>query len=128
VAGVLHAVDSVSIAERLDRAASSAAKRLSVYVEVNTGGEQTKAGLAPERTPALVARLRELPALELLGLMSIPPPGGTRQHFIALRGLARELGLTGLSMGMTDDFEAAVEEGATVVRVGTALFGRRPAA
>ncbi len=69
--------------------------------------------------------MRALPELDLLGLMAIPPPGDTRPHFVALRGLASTLGLTGLSMGMSDDFEAAIEEGATVVRVGTALFGSR---
>jgi len=57
--------------------------------------------------------------------MSIPPPGETRPHFVALRRLAESLGLSGLSMGMSDDFEAAIEEGSTIVRVGTALFGRR---
>jgi pyridoxal phosphate enzyme (YggS family) len=126
VADVFHAVDSADIARRLARAAVSEGRRLPVYVEVNTGGEETKAGVTPAEAPALVEAVRGLPGLDLAGLMAIPPPGETRPHFAALRRLAESLGLAGLSMGMSDDFEAAVEEGATVVRVGTALFGTRP--
>ncbi len=125
LAGVLHAVDSADIARRLARAAGNEGRRLAVYVEVNTGGEETKAGVAPAEVPALVADVRALPELDLRGLMSIPPPGETRPHFVALRRLAESLGLSGLSMGMSDDFEAAIKEGSTIVRVGTALFGRR---
>ncbi|MHB1048332.1 MAG: YggS family pyridoxal phosphate-dependent enzyme [Thermoanaerobaculia bacterium] len=125
LADVLHAVDSAEIARRLARAAANEGHRLAVYVEVNTGGEETKAGVAPADVPILVAEVRTLPQLDLKGLMSIPPPGDTRPHFVALRRLAESLGLSGLSMGMSDDFEAAIEEGSTIVRVGTALFGRR---
>jgi hypothetical protein len=125
LAGVLHAVDSAEIARRLARAAAAEGRRLAVYVEVNTGGEETKAGVAPAGAAALAEEVRALPQLDLRGLMTIPPPGETRPHFATLRRLAAELGLAGLSMGMSDDFEAAIEEGATVVRVGTALFGSR---
>lgn len=125
VAGVLHAVDSEDVARRLACAAANEGKRLAVYVEVNTGGEGTKAGVTPAEAPALVEAVRSLPELDLDGLMAIPPPGDTRPHFASLRRLAESLGLAGLSMGMSDDFEAAIEEGATVVRVGTALFGSR---
>lgn len=125
LADVLHAVDAADVARRLARAAGNEGRRLAVYVEVNTGSEETKAGVSPADAPALVAAVRGLPDLDLLGLMAIPPPGDTRPHFVALRSLAATLGLTGLSMGMSDDFEAAIEEGATVVRVGTALFGSR---
>ena len=125
LAGVVHAVDSEDVARRLARAAANEGKRLAVYVEVNTGGEETKAGVSPAETPALVAVVRSLADLDLRGLMAIPPPGDTRPHFVNLRRLAESLGLAGLSMGMSDDFEAAIEEGATVVRVGTALFGSR---
>ena len=125
LADVLHAVDSAEIARRLARAAANEGRRLAVYLEVNPGGEETKAGVAPEEVPALVADVRAFPELDLRGLMSIPPPGETRPHFVALRRLAEALGLSGLSMGMSDDFEAAIEEGSTIVRVGTALFGRR---
>jgi hypothetical protein len=125
LADVFHAVDSAEIARRLARAAGSEGRRLAIYVEVNTGGEETKAGVPPADAPALVEAVRALPELDLLGLMAIPPPGDTLPHFVALRDLATTLGLAGLSMGMSDDFEAAIEEGATVVRVGTALFGSR---
>ncbi len=122
---VLHAVDTAALAVRLDRAAAEAGRRLAVYVEVNTGGEATKAGVTPGAAEELVTRVRSLAALDLRGLMAIPPPGDTRPHFVLLRELAARLGLSGLSMGMSDDYEAAVEEGATAVRVGTALFGTR---
>ncbi len=125
IADVVETVDSAAIAERLDRAAAAAGKRLPVLVEVNTGGESTKAGVAPGDVASLVQAVRTLPALDLRGLMTIPPPGDTRPHFVTLRELARALGLPELSMGMSDDFEAAVEEGATIVRIGTALFGAR---
>jgi pyridoxal phosphate enzyme (YggS family) len=125
LADAVHAVDSADIARRLARAAAIEGRRLAVFVEVNTGGEETKAGVPPAEAPALVEAVRALPELELRGLMAIPPPGDTRPHFVALRRLAESLGLAGLSMGMSDDFEAAIEEGATVVRVGTALFGHR---
>lgn len=125
LADVVHAVDSADIARRLARAAANEKRRLAVYVEVNTGGEETKAGVTPASVAALVEAVRALPELDLRGLMAIPPPGDTRPHFALLRRLAESLGLAGLSMGMSDDYEAAVEEGATVVRVGTALFGHR---
>ena len=125
LADVVHAVDSADVARRLARAAANEGRRLAVYVEVNTGGEETKAGATPADAPALVEAVRALGELDLRGLMAIPPPGDTRPHFVALRNLATSLGLSGLSMGMSDDFEAAIEEGATVVRVGTALFGSR---
>lgn len=125
VADVLHAVDSAEIARRLARAAGNEGRRVGIYVEVNTGGEASKAGVSPTGAPALAEAVRALPELDLLGLMAIPPPGETRPHFVALRELAATLGVPGLSMGMSDDFEAAIEEGATVIRVGTALFGSR---
>ena len=125
LADVLHAVDSADLARRLARAAGNEGKRLAVFVEVNTGGEETKAGVSPVEVPALVSEVRALPQLDLRGLMSIPPPGETRPHFAALRRLAESLALAELSMGMSDDFEAAIEEGSTIVRVGTALFGSR---
>jgi len=92
---------------------------------VRLGGEATKAGVSPEEVAALAGAVRELSALDLTGLMTIPPPGETRPHFAALRRLGEGLSLPDLSMGMSDDFEAAIEEGATLVRVGTAIFGSR---
>ncbi|MFI5182265.1 MAG: YggS family pyridoxal phosphate-dependent enzyme [Thermoanaerobaculia bacterium] len=125
IADVVQTIDSEEIAMRLSRGAEAAGKRLRVLLEVRLGGEATKAGVAPEELPALAGVVRSLPALDLAGLMTIPPPGETRPHFATLRRLAGELGLSGLSMGMSDDFETAIEEGATLVRVGTAIFGSR---
>ncbi len=125
IADVVQTIDSVEIATRLARAAESAGRRLTVFLEVHLGGEATKAGVSPDGVAALAGAVRALPALDLQGLMTIPPPGETRPHFATLRRLGVELGLRGLSMGMSDDFEAAIEEGATLVRVGTAIFGTR---
>lgn len=122
---VVETVDSQKLGERLSRAAEAIGISLAVYVEVNTGGEESKAGVSPEETPALVAALSGLPGLTVEGLMTIPPPGDTRPYFVRLRALSESLGLSGLSMGMSDDFEIAIEEGATIVRVGTAIFGHR---
>jgi PLP dependent protein len=125
VADVVESVDSLEIARRLARAAEENGRKLRVFLEVNLGGEATKAGVADRELAALVEAVRALPSLELAGLMAIPPPGDTRPRFVRLRELAREHGLAGLSMGMSDDFEAAIEEGATHVRIGTAIFGAR---
>jgi pyridoxal phosphate enzyme (YggS family) len=125
VAAAVETVDSLDLARRLDRAAAAAGKRLLVFVQVRLGGEATKSGVDPAGAAALVGAVRELPALDLRGLMTIPPPGETRPHFAALRKLGEALSLPELSMGMSDDFEAAIEEGATLVRVGTAIFGAR---
>jgi pyridoxal phosphate enzyme (YggS family) len=122
---VVQTVDSLEIARRLDRAAEIAGKPLKVFLEVRLGGEATKAGVEPAGAAALADEVRKLPSLSLEGLMTIPPPGDTRPHFTALRRLGDELRLAQLSMGMSDDFEAAVEEGATFVRVGSAIFGVR---
>lgn len=125
VATVVETLDSEDLARRLDRAAAALGKRLDVFVQVRLGGEATKSGVEPGDAAALVAFARTRLNLRLAGLMTIPPPGDTRPHFVALRTLAEDLGLAGLSMGMSDDFEAAVEEGATLVRVGSAIFGVR---
>ena len=122
---VIQTVDSADMARRLDRAAAAAGRRLAVFLEIRLGGEATKAGVDPREAAALAEEVKRLPALSLEGLMTIPPPGETRPHFAALRRLGETLGLPELSMGMSDDFEAAIEEGATFVRVGTAIFGPR---
>jgi hypothetical protein len=127
IATVVETIDSTDLAGRLDRAAAALGKRLGAFVQVRLGGEATKSGVDPASVPALVVAVKALENLELLGLMAIPPPGDTRRHFAALRVLAESRGLSGLSMGMSDDFEAAVEEGATLVRVGSAIFGEREA-
>ena len=125
VASVVETVDSLDLARRLDRAAAAAGKRLAVLVQVRLGEEATKSGVEPDAAAALVASVKALPALDLRGLMTIPPPGESRPHFAELRKLGEALSLPELSMGMSDDFEAAIEEGATLVRVGSAIFGAR---
>ncbi|MBL9039723.1 MAG: YggS family pyridoxal phosphate-dependent enzyme [Archangium sp.] len=124
-AHVFHALEKLEVAQALaDRREGTP---LDCFVEVNVGGEASKAGLAPSAVEAFVAQVRALPQLRVVGLMTLPPPDGDpRPHFRALAALAKTLGLQELSMGTTGDFEAAIEEGATVVRVGTALFGERP--
>lgn len=125
IATVVETIDSEDLARRLDRAAGALGRRLGAFVQIRLGGEATKSGVDPGAAAALADAVRSLPNLDLQGLMTIPPPGDTRPHFARLRALAEELGLSGLSMGMSDDFEAAIEEGATLVRVGSAIFGRR---
>jgi hypothetical protein len=120
---LVHGVDGLALAEALDRRAPAPQD---ILVEVNVGGEASKAGVAPAELPALLAGLRALDKIRCLGLMCIPPPGQGRAGFRLLAALARDHGLAELSMGMSDDFEEAIEEGATIVRVGTALFGPRP--
>jgi len=125
---VIQSVDSLDLAQKLSRAAESAGKRQEVFLQVNIGREEQKSGAEVEAIPDLVRAVRELPALELTGLMAIPPAGeadAMRPYFRELRGLRDDAGLRELSMGMTDDFEVAIEEGATIIRVGRALFGSR---
>jgi pyridoxal phosphate enzyme (YggS family) len=124
--GFVHTVDREELGREIARRWEKAGARARVLVEVNLGGEASKGGCAPAEVPALVERLRGLPALEVAGLTCIPPPGeDPRPHFAALRGLRDRLGLRELSMGMSGDYPAAIEEGATLVRVGTAIFGER---
>jgi pyridoxal phosphate enzyme (YggS family) len=128
-AHVIEAVDRLELARELDKRAAAAGRTLEVLLEVNVGGEASKSGAAPADVPALVDAVRALPRLALRGLMTIPPevddPADARPYFAALRALAQEHGLAELSMGMSHDFEAAIAEGATLVRVGTAIFGAR---
>jgi len=126
-AHVFHALDRIEVAQELSRRRTGTP--LAVYVEVNVSGEATKTGVDPAALGALLQAVRPLPGLELVGLMTMPPLAPAeevRPLFRALAALGREHGLAGLSMGSTHDFEAAIEEGATVVRVGTAIFGERP--
>lgn len=116
-----HSVDRAELAPVFARHVPGAR----VLVQVNLGGESQKGGCAPDDMPRLVEDLRSA-GLHVEGLMTVPPAiGDPRPHFARLRELAAALGLAQLSMGMTGDFEAAVEEGATFVRVGTAVFGPR---
>jgi hypothetical protein len=123
---ILHSVDS----ERLAEAISAAAMReLRVFIEVNVAGEETKFGVPPGEVSKLAERVGRLPNIDLAGLMTVAPrvddPEDVRPVFRALRQLRDANGLRELSMGMTDDFEVAVEEGSTLVRVGRAIFGAR---
>jgi PLP dependent protein len=123
----VHTVDREELARELSRRGAQRAATVRVLLEVNVAGEPQKAGCAPEEVPRLAAAVGALPGLELRGLMCIPPAeGDPRPHFRALRALGERLGLPDLSMGMSGDWEQAVEEGATLVRVGTAIFGPRP--
>jgi hypothetical protein len=124
---VIHTVDSAKIAGRLDAEAGPAG--LQVLIEVKLSTEPAKAGVAPGDVPALVEAIRGCPHLRLLGLMTMPPWSDvaetSRPYFARLRELAGQNNLQHLSMGMSHDLEVAIEEGATIVRVGTALFGPR---
>lgn len=141
-AEIFHAVDSVDsakLAERLNAAAEKLGRTLEVLVEINIGGEGAKSGIAPEsdELEQILTGAPEWKSLRIRGLMTVPPftedPEGARPYFRRLRELrdrlaARQLpavGLDQLSMGMSHDFEVAIEEGSTCVRIGTAIFGER---
>jgi pyridoxal phosphate enzyme (YggS family) len=125
---ILQTVDSVRLAEQLSRRATEPTR---ILLEVNVAGETSKFGFAPAEVAEAVESIRSLPNLDLAGLMTIAPqvddPEKVRPVFRQLCELARTHGLTELSMGMTEDFEVAIEEGATMIRVGRAIFGGRPA-
>ena len=130
----VHSVDRAKIAERLAAARPRELPPLNVCIEVNVGDESSKSGVAPADAGKLAQTIAKLPALKLRGLMTIPPPAGDpatqRRFFASLRMLANDLTGAGfaidtLSMGMSADLEAAIAEGATIVRVGTAIFGER---
>lgn len=121
----IHSVDRLKLAETLARLADELGRCPDLFIQVNTGAEPQKAGVLPDQAEALIARTRAL-SLPLKGLMCIPPADQDPvPHFRLLAALAARNGLSGLSMGMSDDFESAVAEGATHVRVGSAIFGAR---
>jgi len=135
---VIHSLDSVGLAERLDRLCAEEGKQsLDVLVQIDLGGEKTKTGISPAELPTLLSTLQQCPRLHLRGLMTLPPffenPDCSRPFFKTLRQLRDELQSQGhfgaaqgeLSMGMSHDFPVAIEEGATMIRVGTDLFGER---
>ena len=134
---VIHSIDRLSLAQALSTRAAKKRKTLRVLVQVNISGEGAKSGIDTGRVNALVSHIASLPNLTLDGLMTMPPyftdPEKARPYFVALRKLrdtlmaeqGNRIDLKELSMGMSGDFEVAVEEGATLVRVGTALFGER---
>jgi pyridoxal phosphate enzyme (YggS family) len=123
----IHTVDRSELAREISKRFQQKGCVARVFLEVNTGGEASKAGCRPDEVPALAEGVRSLPAVELVGLTAIPPPDDDpRPHFRLLRGLRDGLGLRELSMGMSADWPIAIEEGATVIRIGTAIFGERP--
>ena len=130
----IDAVDSLKIAQRLNTAAAALGKKLPILIEVKLSHEESKHGLAPAALPALLDALQPLEAITAVGLMTVPPwseeAEAARPYFRELRRLRdeskkRHSALTELSMGMSNDFAVAIEEGSTCVRVGTALFGKR---
>ena len=124
--GLVHTVDREDLGREIAKRWEKAGARARVLVEVNLGGEASKAGCAASSVPALVELLRGLPALDVAGLTCIPPPDeDPRPYFRELRAMRDRLGLVELSMGMSADYPVAIEEGATIVRVGTAIFGER---
>jgi pyridoxal phosphate enzyme (YggS family) len=125
---VIETVDSVELAEKIARAAETAGKAQDVLLQVNVGDESQKSGVAPADVESVWRQVRALKGLRLLGLMAIPPiglPEETRPHFRRLRTIGDQIGVEHLSMGMSEDFEIAIEEGSTMVRIGRAIFGPR---
>ncbi len=129
---LIHSIDSVSLAEKVSEEASKRSIDQPVLVQVNIGEEAAKRGISVKEAPSLVESVRKLPHLSLLGLMTIAPktvyPEEARSTFSKLRVLGVSLGLHRFSMGMSNDFDVAIEEGATWVRIGTAIFGGAPPA
>jgi pyridoxal phosphate enzyme (YggS family) len=123
---IIHGIDSLKLARTLDECSR---KKLPVLVQVNVAGEETKSGFPVGEVESAALEISKLPNLEIEGLMTIAPwvaeAEEVRPVFQRLRELARGLGVEHLSMGMTDDFEVAIEEGATIVRIGRAIFGER---
>lgn len=135
----IHTVDSLKLASALSKHLNEIRRTMKILIQVNIGDDPNKSGIMPEDAEKLLKQIKALKNLEPLGLMTIPPladnPEATRPHFSALRLLAEGLAQKELfhdnrkfelSMGMSDDFEVAIEEGATMVRIGTAIFGQRP--
>jgi hypothetical protein len=132
---MIHSLDSLKLAEALDRSGEQAGRTVRCLMEVNLGGEESKGGTTEEGVRPLLEAAQRLTHLRVDGLMTIPPflpdPEQVRPFFRRLRNLREKLAgegfrLAELSMGMTHDFEVAIEEGATMVRIGTAIFGPRP--
>lgn len=123
---LIHSIDSVPLAEKVSEEARRLSLVQSVLIQVNIGDETQKGGVSIKEFPRLIAAVQKCSALSLRGVMAIPPrTANPRPYFSRLRELAASFGLTGLSMGMSSDFEAAISEGASWVRIGTAIFGER---
>jgi PLP dependent protein len=132
---VIHTIDSVSLAEKLSRELETLNRDIEFLIQVNIGSEEQKSGVRAEAAPALARDLVNTPRMRLAGLMTIPPVADlnqTRRYFAEMRALRDRIrnelqnpDFRELSMGMTDDFEVAIEEGSTMIRVGRAIFGER---
>jgi pyridoxal phosphate enzyme (YggS family) len=125
---VIQAVDSLDLAEKLARAAEAYGKRQEIMLQVNIGDEPQKSGIARGEVESIARQAADLNSLKVIGLMAIPPigtAGESRPYFRELKIMRDALGLEHLSMGMSEDFEAAIEEGSTIVRIGRAIFGSR---
>ena len=134
---LIHSLDSVALAQALHRQGEKLGGVVRALIEVNLGGEQTKSGVVAEQVEGLLEAVTALPCLRVEGLMAVPPPGheaeASRPYFRALARLREQyarfrtanIELRELSMGMTDDYPVAIEEGATLVRIGRAIFGER---
>ena len=135
---MIQSVDRFSLAEAIDKRAKQSERRINILVQVNISGEATKSGIDKENALSLISEIANLKNINVEGLMTMPPyftdPQDARPYFKALRGLKEEIegqrfgniSMKELSMGMTNDFEIAIEEGATIVRVGTAIFRPSP--
>ena len=133
----VHSVDRIELAQELDKRAGLTGHKMNILIEVNVSGEQTKNGVSANAALDLIKRIASLENISVRGLMTMAPysdnPENSRPYFIALRNLRNQISreqipgiqMEELSMGMTDDFEVAIEEGATIVRIGRAIFGRR---
>jgi pyridoxal phosphate enzyme (YggS family) len=136
--GLIHSVDSLPLAQEVNARAARRGIVMPMLIQVNIGDETTKSGVAAAETLALVQQVAALPHVAIRGLMCVPPAVEVAEHarayFIELRTLAEQIAaeripavsMSELSMGMSHDFEVAIEEGATMVRVGSAIFGSRP--
>lgn len=128
---LIHSVDNIKLARELNKRAGSAGRVIPILVQINISGEESKSGVSKDQAEELIHEVLEFPHLKTRGLMTVPPffesPDLARPYFKALRELKEKIGppLIDLSMGMTIDFEVAIEEGATIIRVGTAIFGPR---
>jgi pyridoxal phosphate enzyme (YggS family) len=123
---LIHSVDSLRLLQAIDARARALGISQEVLLQINVSGEESKHGFAPEELPEVLEAAQPLSGVRVTGLMTMAPlgdPDAARPYFRRLRELSQDVGLDRLSMGMSDDFEVAIEEGATLIRVGSALFG-----
>ncbi|MBN2126770.1 MAG: YggS family pyridoxal phosphate-dependent enzyme, partial [Candidatus Diapherotrites archaeon] len=122
---VIHSVNSMKLLEKIEKHASSIHKKQKIFIEINTSNEEAKKGIEIEEAKKLIETAKKMHSIELIGLMTMAPliePEKTRTYFKKLKELAREFNLKELSMGMSNDFEIAIQEGSTLIRIGTKIF------